>query len=257
MGAGNWMIPPSSPCWLARLCFFTTLSPSITTLPFRGRTRSTLPSLPLNSPLITRTMSPLVTWRICWGALNGVGSLRRFLNTRGFMSDHLGRQRHDLHELLVSQLAAHRPEDAGGAGLALIGDQHRRVLVEADVAAVLAPGLLGRAPDHRLGHFPLLDLSGGKGVLDRHHDHVPQPGVAPAAAAQHPDHQRLPGARVVGDLEYRFLLYHGPTSPIWRARAPTPPATAWCGTGAAFPRCGPCPPGGRPARRAWTRAWSA
>src|SRR5438552_6210291 len=39
--------------------------------------------------------------------------------------------------LLFAQLAAHRAEDAGGAGLPFVVDQDGRVLVEADVGAVL------------------------------------------------------------------------------------------------------------------------
>src|SRR3989475_6640671 len=86
------------------------------------------------------------------------------------MSDHLRRERDDLHKPLVAQLAPHRPEDAGRAGLALIGDEHGGVLIEPDVGAVLALGLLGRAHDHRPHHLALLDLAGGNGILDRH-DH--------------------------------------------------------------------------------------
>src|SRR5574341_494907 len=165
------MIPPSS-VWVPRLCFLTPLMPSITTLLFRGWTRSTLPSLPLNSPLITRTVSPLVMWSTGCGRRNGLGPRRLFLKTRGFMSDHLGRQRYDLHELLVSQLAAHGSKNAGRARLPLVVDQHSRVLVEADVAPILPARLLGRAHDHRLGHLALLDLPCRQSVLDGHYDHV-------------------------------------------------------------------------------------
>src|SRR5436305_5915489 len=129
------------------------------------------------------------------------------------MSDHLRRERHDLHEPLLAQLATHRPEDAPGAGLALIGDEHRGVLVEPDVGAVLAPRLLRGAHDHALHHLALLDLPGGDGVLDRHHHDVAQTPVATFRAAQHADHERAARARVVRDLEYRFLLDHVPPSP--------------------------------------------
>src|SRR6266404_2003406 len=94
------------------------------------------------------------------------------------MSDHLRRERDDLHEPLVAQLAPYRSENAGRARLALIGDEHRGVLVETDVGAILALGLLGRAYDHRLHHLALLDLAGGNGVLDRHDDDVTQPRVS-------------------------------------------------------------------------------
>src|SRR6266550_4654415 len=129
------------------------------------------------------------------------------------MSDDLRRKRYDLHEPLVAQLAPHRPKDAGRAGLTLVGNEHGGVLVEPDVGAILALGLLGRAHDHRPHHLAFLDLAGGDGVLDRHDDDVAQPRVAALGPAEHADHERAPRARVVRDLEYRFLLYHG--SPSW------------------------------------------
>src|SRR3989449_5583073 len=129
------------------------------------------------------------------------------------MSDRLRRERDDLHEPLVAQLAPHRPENAGRARLALVGNEHGGVLVEPDVGAILALGLLGRPYDHRLHHLALLDLAGGNGVLDRHDDDVAQPRVAALGPAEHADHERSPRARVVRDLENRFLLYHG--SPSW------------------------------------------
>src|SRR2546430_5302399 len=61
---------------------------------------------------------------------------------------YLGRQRHDLHELFLTQLTAHRAEDARGAGLPLVVDQHGGVFVETDVGAVLA---LGRSEERRVG----------------------------------------------------------------------------------------------------------
>src|SRR2546427_5416924 len=125
------------------------------------------------------------------------------------MSDDLRRQRHDLHELLLAQLAAHRAEDAGGARLAFVVDQHRRGLVEADVGAVLALGLLRRPHDHRFHHLALLHLAGGDRVLDRDDHDVTEPGVAAFGATEHADHERAPRAGVVGDLELRFLLDHG------------------------------------------------
>src|SRR2546425_2721811 len=176
------------------------------------------------------------------------------------MSDHLRRERDDLHKPLVAQLAPHRPEDAGRAGLALIGDEHGGVLIEPDVGAVLALGLLGRAHDHRPHHLALLDLAGGNGILDRHDDDVAQPRVAALGPPEHADHERAPGARVVGDLENRFLLYHGPPllvpAATSRARRFRPRATAWSSTAAASRRSAPCRPPWRPGRRARRPAWS-
>src|SRR6266516_3413154 len=126
------------------------------------------------------------------------------------MSDDLRRERHDLHELLVAQLAAHRAENTSGPRLTLVVDQHGGVLVEPDVGAVFASSLFGRPHDHRLGHLALLHLTGGDGVLDRDDHDVAQPRVATLGPAEHADHERAPRARVVRDLELRFLLYHGP-----------------------------------------------
>src|SRR6185295_4652206 len=125
------------------------------------------------------------------------------------MSDDLRCQRHDLHVLLLPELARHGTEDAGRAGLARVVDQHGGVLVEADVGPVLAAGFLGGPHDHRPGHVALLDLAGRDRVLHRHHYDVSQAGIAPARAAEHADHQGPTGPGIVRDLEYRFLLYHG------------------------------------------------
>src|ERR1700757_3756553 len=107
-------------------------SPSTYKRSFLGSTRSTLPRLPRSLPLIT----------ITWSSV---------LIRAGISSQHLGGQRDDLHEVAVAQLPGHRPEDARPARVVLGVDQHRRVLVEGDVGAVLAPvGLLG--PDHDRRH---------------------------------------------------------------------------------------------------------
>src|SRR5947208_5413672 len=137
------------------------------------------------------------------------------------ISDHLRRERHDLHEPFLAQLATHRPEDARSAGLALIRDEHRRILVEPDVGAVLAPRLLRGAHDHGLHHLALLDLTRGDGVLDRDHHDVAQTPVATFRAAQHADHERAARARVVRNLEYRFLLDHVRPPLRYRARSIT------------------------------------
>src|SRR2546430_17277553 len=102
--------------------------------------------------------------------------------------------------------STHGPEEARGAGLALVRDEHGRVLVEPDVGAVLAPRLLRGAHDHGLHHLALLDLARRDGVLDRDHDDVAETPVATLRAAQHADHERAARARVVRDLEYRLLL---------------------------------------------------
>src|SRR6478672_4019510 len=135
IGIAVSMMPP---CCVERggvWCFLATFTPSTTTLPALGSAAMTSPSLPRSLPLRTRTRSPL----------------------RIFMSDHLRGQRHDAHEPLLPQLTTHRAEDAGTAGLALVVDQHRCVLVEADVAAVGTPLLLLGSDDDALDDITLLD----------------------------------------------------------------------------------------------------
>src|SRR5256886_8196465 len=213
IGAGSSMIPLSAWGVVARLCFFTTFTPSTTTRNCLGYTCRTLACAPRSSPRITDTRSPLATWS-WWRA--GSRSLRRprrlFLKTSGFISDHLRRERHDLHELLLTQLAPDRPEDAGRAGLALVGDEHRGVRVEADVGPVLALRLLGGPDDDGPRHLALLDLPGRDGVLDRDDDDVAQPTVAALGPPEHADHERATRARVVGDLDDRLLLDHDPST---------------------------------------------
>src|SRR5262245_64632436 len=77
-------------------------------------------------------------------------------------SDHFRRERDDLHELALAQLARHGAENARPLGLLLVVDQHGGVLVEADVGAVLATNLLHRTNQNRLVHVTLLDLGPGE-----------------------------------------------------------------------------------------------
>src|SRR5215218_8747572 len=162
------------------------LMPSTKTRSLGRSTRMILPVLPLSLPEITMTSS----------------------SVRSFISEHLRGQRDDLHEPAVAQLAGHRPEDARAARVVLCVDDHRGVLVEGDVRAVLAPELLLRAHDDGLDDLALLDRPLRGGLLDRRGDDVPHARVAAARAAHHADAEDLAGAGVVGDLEARLVLDH-------------------------------------------------
>src|SRR3954451_12780289 len=146
----------------------------------------TLPVLPLSLPAMTTTLS----------------SARSFAG----ISEHLRGERDDLHEPAVAQLARHRAEDARAARVVLGVDDHRGVLVEGDVRAVVAPELLLRAHDDRLDDVALLDRPVRVGLLDGRGDDVADPRVAPARAALDADAQDLAGAGVVGDLEAGLVL---------------------------------------------------
>src|SRR4051794_17161572 len=124
------------------------------------------------------------------------------------ISEHLRGERDDLHEAAVAQLARHRAEDARAARVVLGVDDHRGVLVEGDVGAVLAPERLLGAHDDRLDDIALLDRAVRVGLLDRGHDDVPHARVATARAAHDADGQDLTCARVVGHAQPGLVLDH-------------------------------------------------
>src|SRR5260221_7746247 len=128
------------PLWPAagRVWRFTMLTPCTTTRSTSRSTRSTSPRLPLSRPVTTTTLSPFL-----------------ILNFAA-MSEHLGRQRHDLHELARAQLARDRSEDARADRLALFCDEDRGVPAETDGAAVRPAALLRRADEHGPAAVPLL-----------------------------------------------------------------------------------------------------
>src|SRR3954469_17258938 len=146
------------------------------------------PVLPRSLPLMTTTSSS-----------------RRIL---GAMLEHLRRERDDLHEPAVAQLAGHRPEDARAARVVLRVDDHRGVLVEGDVGAVVAPELLLGAHDDRLDDVALLDRPVRVGLLDGGDDDVPPARVAAARAAHHADWGGLARAGVVGHAQPGLVLDH-------------------------------------------------
>src|SRR6476646_188234 len=166
------MMPLCSSARRALRCFFTMLIPSIVTRPVLENTRSTFPSLPLSSPRRTRTVSPRVTGMVIRSTLAAcrarflafVRSVFLYFSIR--MSDDLRGQRHDLHVLLVAQLAR----------------------------------------DLRLLHRAVRQR-----VLDRDDHEIAEPGVAPPRSAKDADHEGALRARVVRDLDHRFLLDHGVT----------------------------------------------
>src|SRR3954454_5320735 len=131
-----------------------------------------------------------------------------FLMRSFAISEHLRSQRNDLHELLVTQLATHRAEDAGTPGVAVGAQDDSCVLVEADVRAVGATALLDGPDDDGLDDVALLDVAAGDRVLDGGDDDVADAGVAAARTSEHADAQDLLGTRVVGDSQPRLLLDH-------------------------------------------------
>src|SRR3954449_4513377 len=146
----------------------------------------TLPLLPFSLPEMTITSSLV----------------------RIFISEHLRGERHDAHEAAVAQLARDRAEDARAARVVRGVEDHRGVLVEGDVGAVVAPELLLRAHDDRLDDLALLDGALRVRLLDGGGDDVAHARVAAARAAHHADAEDLARPRVVGDLQACLVLDH-------------------------------------------------
>src|SRR5262245_49559825 len=196
IGMSLSMIPPCIVDLVARWCFFATLTPSTIAMRRSGITRVISPSLPMSLPESTITRSPLRSFSF------------------SAMSEHLRREGDDAHEAAVAQLPTDRAEDARAAGLQLLIDEHRGVLVEADVAAVRAASLLLRAYDDALHDLALLHGSTGHGVLHGGDEDVADARVATPRAPEDLDAQDLACTRVVGDLESRLLLDHGLPRPL-------------------------------------------
>src|SRR5712671_1576525 len=192
-------MPPAWPA-AGRVWRFIMLTPWTTTRSTSRSTRSTSPLLPLSRPVMTTTLSPFL-----------------ILNFAA-MSEHLGRQRHDLHELARAQLARHRSEDARADRLALFRDEDRGVAVEADGAAVRPANLLRRAHDHRLMDVALLDAAARDRLLDRDDDDVADRRRPAMRAAQHLDALDAARAGIVGDVEIGLHLDHGRSTFPGRSR---------------------------------------
>src|SRR5256714_10461890 len=123
------------------------LTPLTTILCFSGMVRSTSPCLPLSLPAITITGSP------------GARSSQRRFDSGLFFStvlEDLRRERDDLHEVALAQLARDRPEDAGAARVVGSREQDGGVLVETDQRAVRPLVLLLDADHYGFHHLTLL-----------------------------------------------------------------------------------------------------
>src|SRR5258708_32264608 len=157
---GRSMMPPGAICvppmreesrsGRGLVCRFIRFRFSTITLLSRGRASRTRPCLPRSLPESIWTVSPCLIFKCV--AIT-------FL-------EHLWSQTHDLHEVLLTQLAGDRPEDARPAGVALCVDEHGRVLVERDQRPVVAAERLLRPHDDGLHHFSLLDRPLPGSVLD-------------------------------------------------------------------------------------------
>src|SRR2546427_9792984 len=151
------------------------------------RPRSPLTRLPRYLPAMMATVSPRRTW---------------------LMSDDLRRERDDLRELPLAELARDRAEDARADRILVRLEEHDRVAVEADVRAVLASDLLHRPDHHRASDLALLHGPVGRRFLHGHDHGGPQGRVALVGATHHADALHPLGPRVVRHVEHRPRLDH-------------------------------------------------
>src|SRR6187402_3480427 len=131
----------------------------------------------------------------------------RFMS--GLRSEHFGRKRDDLHDLLGAQLAGNRPENTGTDRLELIVEEDGCVTVETDHGAIGAADTLGGTNHHGVVHLTLLDLAAGNGVLDGHLDDITDAGVTALRAAQHLDAHHFLRAAVICCSKRALYLNHG------------------------------------------------
>src|SRR3990167_3818324 len=161
-------------------------TPSTITMVFFGKTRVTLPLLPLSTPEIMTTVSPFLIWRV-------------FIQLYDFRRTGDNRL---VAELL--QLARYRAEDAPRLGLLFVlaaGLQYdHRVFVKADIGAVFTAEGLALAHDHAAENVLLFDRLARLGGLHREHHQLPYLGVALFGAAGYLENASDFGAGVVCNL---------------------------------------------------------
>src|ERR1700741_38298 len=110
MGASRSTMPPLMFLpGFGRVWRLIRLTPSTTSRLFSGTTFSTRPRLPRSLPVTTSTLSFL-----------RMGVARRDMATIPDSSEDFRRERNDLHEPALAQLARDRPEHTGAERLVLI-----------------------------------------------------------------------------------------------------------------------------------------
>src|SRR5437899_4783942 len=155
------------------------LTPATMTVCALGRTSCTRPRLPRSFPVMTITSSPL-------------------RSRMPAISKHLRRERDDLHEVPLAELACDGSEDACPAGLVLRVEQNGGVIVEADHRPVGAAILL-RLADHDRAHYLALLHTGVRDrVLHCRDEHITDLRRRTRRRAQHADHRELTRSGVVG-----------------------------------------------------------
>src|SRR5882672_885190 len=123
-------------------------------------------------------------------------------------SEHFRRERDDLHEPALAELAGDRAEHARADRLVVVVDEHGRVAIESDVAAVTAALLLDGPHDDGLDDLALLHGAFGRRLFHRRGDDVAEPRVPAGRSADRVDDGNLARAGIVGDVQDGSHLNH-------------------------------------------------
>src|SRR6185369_7687001 len=169
--------------------------------------------------------------------------------------NHLRRERNNLHEVLVAQLARYWSKNACADRRAVFFDQHRGILIEPHVRAVSAAHFLTRTHNHRILNGSLFNRAVGRGLFDRHLDSISQAGNLSGGAANRHNHLHPTRPRIVSNLQGGLHLDHLSLPPALAAK-PTSllselsqlHANAYAPTLDAFPQSAPYRQLSHPAR---------
>jgi hypothetical protein len=124
-------------------------------------------------------------------------------------SHHLTGQADDFHETSLPKFPRNRAENSGAPGILVFIDQHDRVAIEADVAAVETSRGLSTTNDHTSLDTPLANLAPWQRFLNTDDNNVAQAGGPTPGTAQHLDTPRDLRTGVVSDVELSLHLDHG------------------------------------------------
>src|SRR3989338_1253194 len=234
IGIGLSIIWPFRARCVARRCRFTRFKPSSTTLCSRGKTRTIVLDRPLSFPVMTMTLSPLRNFinskheilnpkqaqnnkfkirngcfRFCALDFHSLNLFR--ISILGFRISlyHFRGKGRDFLISALDKLARNGPEDSVRLRFFLVAlDQHRGVLVEANVRAVF-PAIRFLLPnDDCAVDIFFLHLTPRLGCLDGEHYFVSQFRIALARTSQHFENPSGDPSRVVGYLHYGAVVQH-------------------------------------------------
>src|SRR5260221_10711724 len=176
IGASNSMMP-GWVCWLPACwrfwCFLTMLTCSTTTRLFLGSTRRTCPCCPLSLPAMTFTVSPFF-----------IRCMSYFLRPRAAQLKCFGRERYNFGIASFAQFAGHRAKNTSPARVLPVRfEDHRRIVVKADIRAVITAIFLDGPHNYGPYNITFLDHTLRHSLLDCRDHHLANRAVAAFPAA--------------------------------------------------------------------------